>query len=43
MELEARPGIEVEFKPRGMVSTPPQFICDVVYLNRFSDDLTLPS
>lgn len=30
---------EVEFKLRGMLSIPPQFVCDVVCFNRFSDDL----
>lgn len=39
MELETSLRIEVEFKLRGMLSIPPQFICDVVCFNRFSDDL----
>lgn len=29
----------MEFKLRGVLSIPPQFICDVVYFNRFSNDL----
>lgn len=39
MELETSLRTEVEFKLRGILSIPPQFICDVVCFNRFSDDL----
>ena len=30
---------EVELKLKGMLSIPPQLVCDVVYFNRLSDDL----
>lgn len=30
---------EVDLKLRGTLSIQPQFICDVVYFNRFSNDL----
>lgn len=39
VELETNLTAEVEFKLRGMLSSPPRFICDAVYFNRFLNDL----